>query len=523
MSRGGHARSEIRGRFARLAALLLAGIVVTLLVAGPASASSGAGPSGSSRTLAPVARASSAPGSATVSTAASARAAGSDDSDAAWTLDQAEAAVSASTVARLPGAPAVYDEASVRAAIGAAPIHIALLPFAPVDDTRAAMEQQAYTLNTWGTQQGWPMIVVQGLQVTVSSYDITPGAIADLEPVLAHNDVTHQILRAITVLQQQAAGAATTAATTAAGPTNPASSGADSTEPSALPAETAADPAQVQTIGDALAAGRIYNDPGLRQAQTIDSRWANVGTGLTVRAAFLPSVAPGGQLTDLIGPLAKRFPGDVVVVMRGRWIEVAGPDQEMLDSAVLWLYGNYMKPFLRWEVQPSQAVGLLAGQIGLLRTGVVSNQQSSAPATTSSGSADGWLAWLLAGAALLLAGIGGWWAGRVRRNSRAAAEAQVAAGILTRRRFGARLAGVAGRIVDLDGFAPDGEARNEVAAAVERYRMARDVLTSGGDLGVAGDALDSAERHLAGASRALGGSADQPAAGGRRSPVDGAR
>ena len=100
----------------------------------------------------------------------------------------------------------MFDEAAVRAAIGAAPIRIAVVPFAPVDDTRAAMEQQAYDLNTWGTQQGWPMIVVQGLQVTVSAYDITPGAIADLEPVLAHNDVTHQILRAVTVLEQAGIG-----------------------------------------------------------------------------------------------------------------------------------------------------------------------------------------------------------------------------------------------------------------------------------------------------------------------------
>ena len=270
-----------------------------------------------------------------------------------------------------------------------------------------------------------------------------------------------------------------------------------------MPAQVPADPAEVQRIGDALAADRIYNDPGLPQAQTVDSRWANVGPGLVVRAAFLPAVAPGQQLTDLIGPLGKRFPQDVVVVMRGRWIEVAGPDPEILDSALLWLYGNYMKPFLRWVVEPSQAVGLLAGQIGLLRTGVVSNQDPTATATDPGSPANPWLPWLLAGVALLLAGIGGWWAGRSRRNSRMAADAQARSGILRRRRFGARLASVAGRIIELDGMAKDNAARGEVDAAVERYRRARDVLTGDGDLDSAGDALDSAQRHLVSAGRIL--------------------
>ena len=226
-------------------------------------------------------------------------------------------------------------------------------------------------------------------------------------------------------------------------------------------------------------------------------------------------MAPGQQLTDLIGPLEQRFPQDVVVVMRGRWIEVAGPDQEILDSAVLWLYGNYMKPFLRWVVEPSQAVGLLAGQIGLLRTGVISNQAPATTATDPVSAASAWLPWLLAGIALLLAGIGGWWAGRSRRNSRMAADAQMRSGILRRRRFGARLASVAGRIIELDGSAKDHAARGEVDAAVERYRMARDVLTDDGDLDAAAVALDSAQRHLVSAGRILdvpptspGGAAD---------------
>ena len=127
-------------------------------------------------------------------------------SASAWTLDQGEAAVRAGDIASLSGATAVLDEAAVRAAIGRAPIRVALVPFVPVDDNRELMEQRALDLQTWSEQQGWPLIVVQGLQVLVSAYQISPGAVADLEPVLAHNDVTHQVLRAIVVLQKEATG-----------------------------------------------------------------------------------------------------------------------------------------------------------------------------------------------------------------------------------------------------------------------------------------------------------------------------
>ena len=211
MNRGGQSQSAIGGRFARSGLLLVVALSLLVLSAGPASATSSVAPAGSATASSeqPAATASVVPtgttGTATGGAGAPTTSAGtSGEPTATWTLDQAKAAVSASDVARLPGATAVFDEAAVRAAIGAAPIRIAVVPFAPVDDTRAAMEQQAYDLNTWGTQQGWPMIVVQGLQVTVSAYDITPGAIADLEPVLGHNDVTHQILRAVTVLEQEA-------------------------------------------------------------------------------------------------------------------------------------------------------------------------------------------------------------------------------------------------------------------------------------------------------------------------------
>jgi hypothetical protein len=382
------------------------------------------------------------------------------------------------------------------------------VPFVPVDSNRELMEQRALDLQTWSEQQGWPLIVVQGLQVLVSAYQISPGAVADLEPVLAHDDVTHQVLRAIVVLQKEATGTAGAAVTTPGGSATPAGSltttdAGSADGPAALPAQSTADPGEVERIGDALAADRIYNDPAL-SAQTVDQRWANVGPGLVVRAAFLPPAAPGRTLPDLITPLSKRFPGDVVVVMRGRWMEVAGPEQEMLDSATLWLYGNYMKPFLRWDVQPTQFVALLAGQIGLLRTGVVSDQSSPVTPNDPVNSARSWLPWLFAATALVLAGAAGWWAGRSRRNSRIAAEAAQRQGILRRRRIGARLAGVAGGIIELDALAQNRTAQDERDAAVERYRVARDLLTDDGDLEIAGDALEAAERHLVSAGRALG-------------------
>lgn len=406
-----------------------------------------------------------------------------------WTIAQATAALTANSIARLPGAPAVMDESAVTAAIAGTRIKILLLPFAPLDPTvRAAVGAQVIGVGDWASGEQIELVTVQGLQVKVSLFNVMPSDLAEYQLPLAHADVTELVTTAIGHLKNPDADNAET-------PTIP------------LPAEGVAPAASLARIGDAMAATGVYSDPALPSVQRSLTSWTDVGPDRTIRAAFLPTAARGATLPDLLTPLHARFPGDIVVVVHGRWLQVAGPDPEILTSAVLWVYGNYQAPILGWDVQPAALVGVLAGRIGLLRTGVVTDQVAPAPVVDPVRSAWRWLPYLFGGIAVLLAAVP--LANRFRRQSRGRRHLKDSRSVAADRRvLAGRLAAVAGQILELDGLAlgaasgPDA-ARRDVTDATERYRVARDVLGDVGDLDVARAAIDEAERHLAAAARAL--------------------
>ena len=403
-----------------------------------------------------------------------------------WTLVQAESAVQADRVARLPGAPAELDTVAVAAAITGTSIRVVLLPFAPLDDTgRDAAGTRMSDLSSWADGEDIDLVTVVGLQVGFSIYNLAPNSVPELAPVLAQMDVTHQVLTAVAKI----------------------SKGPDLPDPTARP-EIRADPGDVATITAALTADGIYNGPDLADPQQIDSTWS-ASYGAPVRVAFLPAAPAGSPLTDLLTPLHQRFSGDVVIVVRGRWLEIAGPDDEVLQSARLWMYGSYQRPALGWDVSPSALVGVLADQVHLLRSGVVSDQSAPKAPTDPVSSAGRWLPWLFVATAGALAVTGG----LLARRRRAATERERnRASTMARRVLGARLAAVAGQIVDLDGLARGGRAGSEVSSAAERYDTGRQILSDDGAISVAGQALTAAEHHLQSAAELL----DVPLSGGRR-------
>ena len=211
--------------------------------------------------------------------------------------------------------------------------------------------------------------------------------------------------------------------------------------------------------------------------QPMGERRARIGCSRGVPAGRRPRAR---SLTDLIAPLVKRFPRRRGRRDAGRWMRSPGRT-EMLDSATLWLYGNYMKPILRWVVEPSQSVGA-AGRTdrpvaNRRRQRSVLPGDADRPVT----SARTWLPWLFAGAALLLAGGAGWWAGHPgaipawprrpgARGNPASPPIRCPAGRCR------------GGIIELDAMARKRTAQDEMDAAVERYRVARGVLTGDGDL-----------------------------------------
>jgi hypothetical protein len=59
-----------------------------------------------------------------------------------------------------------------------------------------------------------------------------------------------------------------------------------------------------------------------------------------VRLVTLPALRPGAPFVDYASGLARRFPGELVVVAYGRWLEFAGPDAERAEVARNITYGE---------------------------------------------------------------------------------------------------------------------------------------------------------------------------------------
>jgi len=444
----------------------------SLVLATPATAGAVTGTAGSS-------------GSAASSDASS----GSGTSaDPGWTMAEAKAAVASGVISRVDGAPAVVNAEAVRRAVKGTDIRVVMLPFEPLEpDPRHAAGMQAVDLKDWASdEKGYELIVVEGLQVAFSIYDIVPDSMAELQPVLAQMDVTHQVLFAVSNLQK-----------TDAPP--------DPTTPPTRPA----DRTQIDTIADALAADDIYNDPALATPQQPEKGWD--AAGVTVRAAFLPPAPRGTELTDLVTPLHQRFPDDLVVVVRGRWVEAAGPQQDLVHSSLLWVYGYFSRGLLGWQVEPSSVVRLLIERVALLGTGVVTDQPSPSEPADPVSSLPKTLPWVFAGVALLIVVVVT--VGKTVGDSKERARRREAHRATTRdrRALGAQLAVLAGQVAGIEPLVHGHDMRKEFSRAVERYRVASDTLSADGSVPVARLAIEESEQRLAVVAAAAGVSLAQPA------------
>jgi hypothetical protein len=258
-----------------------------------------------------------------------------------------------------------------------------------------------------------------------------------------------------------------------------------------------ADPATVDAAARALAAHGVYSAPGTA-AVPHDGGWHQVVPGKTVRVAVLPAAAPGALPPDLATPLGARFPGDLVVVVQGLWVQLAGPGADLRRTAVDGYYGDYFDQTAEWG-PPQVNLGLLLaekyGQLAANRAVVEHPQRDPDPLPF----VVGWLPWVFAGTVLVLvaASLAVRWRLAVRRHQRdVAARAR-------RGRLAGRLTAVAADLTRLDGLAREGTARELVDGAAERYAVARDLVSAGGDPVTAERAVTDAAEALDRAARLL--------------------
>lgn len=261
-------------------------------------------------------------------------------------LDVAAAirALSSQQVHRAPGAVAVYDESQVRAAL-TPDMRLLVEPYtgefrkggnyATPDQYETEVDQP---LRDWAEQNHLKLVEVTGLDVSApgeGGYE--PGTIPELRRQTAYQDVTTPLLGMIDYLK--------TGKEHYTGPPG---------DPIVPPS-----PAQLAALTADLRANPVYNSPDRPDPISVPTSLVTRKTGFTVRVAAFPALRPGRPLVDYAPALAKEFPADDVFVVYGQWMDVAGPQAQVLESARDYAYGRYLNSTLEQGADMADRIGTI--------------------------------------------------------------------------------------------------------------------------------------------------------------------
>lgn len=395
-----------------------------------------------------------------------------------WTAAEAIAGLTVGAIFTVPGSVAKLDEPAVRQALAGTPIQVLILPHNGLESAnRDIQSDKSREVRDWARGRDITLIVIDGLQIHLPPlYNLVPTDFGELQPMLLRNNVTSLVLSGVDRLVAQAAEV----------------DYVDQRTDPMLEAAIPADPALIRRVGDALASDRVYSAPGVDPSITRVPGW---DIDITTRVAAFPALEPDERLTDLTAQLAERFTDDVVIVVHGQWLEVAGPQQDLLDAALLELYGEYYTAISEWGAPLPGLIRILIDKIGVWRSGVVADLAPPAAAPDPVNTIQPLLPWLFLLVGLSIAAI-------------------VATGLRARQirvrtgksrdqhdfdRASAEMAVIAQRLQLADDNRSgqlSKAATAELARAAERYRTARDILQRRGSAKVAREALATAAQRL---------------------------
>jgi hypothetical protein len=370
-------------------------------------------------------------------------AADQDDLD----VQRALAALARDPVHIAPGTNARMDVAQVRRELAGSRVVVLVEPFIPDEPYWGGHDERVTEpVRTWSLATARPVVLVTGLLVTMPSVEqsFLPQA-PDYRDALERYDVTRPVLHAIRFLRGAAA------------PWEP-----------WRPKAVAPDPAQLTSIIATLRRQRMYVE-SKRVGVRVDEIDRKLKPPIQYKVVVLGPIV-GDAEPDLVPALEAAFPGELVVVVRGRWISAAGipPEHVAAGRAELVRFGpNHM---LVYGYDQTAAVYNFLYRIGELRTTPAPRLDFGG--IDSRGIIARWAPWTFAAVAFLFGGVALIvWARRTVRRRRGATEA-----ILTGRAdVVARLARLSADLHDLDP-GTDAEAARRLADAAERYATARDLL-----------------------------------------------
>jgi hypothetical protein len=366
-------------------------------------------------------------------------------------------------VYRAPGAVAYLDERRVLPALSDNS-RLLVAPFAgpmgAAGDYASSEDHSAQVgkpLKQWAESHHLELILVEGVRVTVygdRGSGVGPSTIAELRQTTAYLDVSSSVIFAA----RYAGGMAEDDV-------------GDFDYPTATPQAPTQD--QVDDLADELTQTTVYNAPG--RDDPVDARMAQLAKGkfgLTVRIAALPALEPGEPFLDYAPELLKRFPGEVVMVAQGRWLDVAASEQDKANSARDYAYGRYEYASFTQGTPMQDRIGTVLQRLQFLLKGTAYGRPQPQPQPKPEPfdvrrTISGLTPWVLVGAALVL-GLSGLYVWQRGRAARADAE---------RRAMRRERAVAMARIGELGARLLAVEERGDRAdpAAAERHATARDL------------------------------------------------
>lgn len=360
-----------------------------------------------------------------------------------------EQAIGTQQIYRAPGAVAALDERTVRAEL-TPDTRVVLAPWVGYKQTDAD-STTTDALRDWAREHELKLIVVTGLSVRLlSGGHFTPSELSGLQAQLAYSDVTDLVVLSARNIRDG-------------------TSHLDDPQP----AQAAADPAEIATMVAALRTNPRYVAPGAGPAIPAGELVASQTPGLPYRVALLPALPLGVPFTNLAPAISQAFPGELVIVARGRWVDAAGPGQDEVDSARNYMFGRYAKAYEQWGTPPDKLVSAVLDRLAQLRDGAAFHRPMVRPVLAAELFHRYALGVFIA-LAVLLGGIPlGWWGYHLRR-SRLSAAGDLR---VERARTYAELATVGAGLVAADATTSHASADTELLGdAAERHATARTLL-----------------------------------------------
>lgn len=351
-------------------------------------------------------------------------------------LAAAQQALLTEQVYSAPGSVATFDPARVLPELPS-DARVLIGPPRSLEDRSDFFATVYSPMTTWAEDQKVRLVLVTGLEVQVPDFGtVTQDELPEMRLLLAQGDVTESLRYAARTLSQ--------------------------TEPiddSPTPDERVPPaPALVTEVVAGLRADPRWSAPGVPVDLSGSTAWTDLVPGLPVRVAFLSLLARGTPYPDLLPAVQAQFPDELVVLVRGAWLEAAGPGQPEITSARNYVLGAYRKQLLKRAVASPQVVRLFLERLGELRYGDAFRRPPVAPLTAEQ-LLERLAPWTVLALALLLGGgsLLTWLRLRVRRRLAAARAyrhdradvfarlSRLSADLLGVRQGGDRIAGAAER------------------------------------------------------------------------------